>query len=142
MPIKPFIFWLPRLVAAVLLLCASWWLLKPAPPSVAPVHGAAASKRIETVIKTAPKITVYQSNGLHGEPKFSDDHTHGQARVVDQGTGTTFHSTYQHAVPKTASVTYDAPPQDPIDHLRQQSQRMQQAAQQMRDQQMDRAMYN
>lgn len=108
-----------------------WMLVKPPKQLPQQAHHA-TTPQVST-----QKITVYQSSGAHGEAHFSDDATRGRARVVDHANGTTFHSTYGGAVPKTASVSYETDALDPIGRLRQQNVQLQQAAQEIRRQQID-----
>jgi hypothetical protein len=129
--------WSIRIFFGLLLLMMLWLLMKP--PQHPPKQMSTYSKTVSSGQTAAPTITVYQSQGHHGEAHFSDDQRQGRPRVVDQGAGTTFHARYGGAVPQTASVSYDQPARDPIDHLRQQNAELQRVAQEIRRQQIERA---
>jgi hypothetical protein len=124
--------WSIRALFGLSLLMMLWVLVKPPQRLPQQAHDVATEQT------NAQKITVYQSSGSHGEAHFSDDATRGRARVVDLAKGTTFHSTYGGKVPQTASVSYDTASLDPIERLRQQNMQLQQAAQDIHRQQMDR----
>ncbi|MEY2862425.1 MAG: hypothetical protein RLY58_132 [Pseudomonadota bacterium] len=131
--------WSIRIFFGGILLLLLWVLMTP--PQHLPKQAAAYSKTLSSGQMAAPKITVYQSQGHHGEAHFSDDPLHGRPRVVDQGAGTTFHTRYGGAVPQTASVSYRSSSStlDPIGRFQQQQVQGQQAMQEIRRQQVERA---
>lgn len=140
--------WGIRIFAVMILMLLLWALLQPA-TRVEPVTQLADSNTAARIVAptvsslnaSAPvRVTVYQQQDDRGVTSFSDRADRGQPHVIDHADGTTYQSTYQGAVPPTASLSY-TPTESPagyapIKQLKQDNARFQQQVQHGKQQRM------